>query len=296
MWFQRYTVPCASLVVCVALVGCGGNAEGSAPERSAAEQALASTARHGFWVYGTEWFDTQSGQDELVKFALNYGLNNVYLSVGGIDFDDSKLPPFMTRLYENGVRAEALMGDPSWATADGHGSMLERIKAIKGYDAKADEKARFRGIHLDVEPWIDTGSDTSWIEPLIACYRAARDELSGTPLTLLADVSGTKMLSTSISVKQRQRTLDAVTRLVLMEYETHTWDVVVQRTQRFLSGLEVHDEGHGVLVGLRAQDFPDAINQAKFSEEVATNLDAPLSNEAAYLGWTLFAYKKGRLQ
>jgi hypothetical protein len=300
---QNVLTRSAVLLMYFTLIGCAADVTSSLDPRridsAGAAMALTTSERHGLWVYGTDWMKTEDGRDAFMRFAVGYGINNVYISLqrgGPLDelLDADELPGFLSRLYGNGIRAEALLGDARWVEADYRGAMIDRIQRIKAYNGKVDTPSRFVGIHLDVEPWINTDRDPSWIDPLIDCYETADAQLSGTPLTLVADVSGTKALLASDS--QRQRMLNAVTRIVLMEYEEPRLDVVAKRTHLFLSGLQTPVDGRGVVVALRAKDFSDAMDSNAFKAHIAADLDEKLSNEDGYVGWALFQYSNGNLR
>lgn len=252
--------------------------------------------RHGVWVYGASvWIGTQQGRDKFMQFVREFGINDVYLSTENDTLlARTELPPFLSRLYDNGVRAEALLSENSWSESDaGHERMRRKIQNVVCYNGQAAETVRcdgsnranvaaerFRGVHLDIEPWVGTGNDLTWVEPLTETYRAASSELSGTAMTLVADVSGAKIqLATE---EQRQAMLDSVTRLVLLQYEAPI-DDVQRRTDTFLNGLSSIGPTRGVIVAVRAQDFPEV-------QAITSDIETYFADSAAYRGWAIFDY------
>lgn len=299
-------IRCALLSMCITATGCGVDApapqpqQGRADNERTAELALTTTERRGVWVYETDWMKAAAGQDAFMDFARSYGINNVYISLKRADVLDGllsagELPGFLKRLIGNGIRGEALLADADCATDDQHASMIAKINAVRAYnDRQGDSSSRFLGVHLDVEPWIGTGTSTSWVDGLIGCYQASRRQLSGTSMTLVADVSGTKALLASDM--QRQAMLDAVTRLVLMQYQEPDLSVVAGRTAKFFHGVQAPVDPRGLVVALRVQDFSDATDSNAFNANVAAVLDRDLSSQPGYVGWALFNYYSGKLQ
>lgn len=249
--------------------------------------------------------DGDGARNDFVGFILRSAINDVYLSIFDTDgsvLAEPVLPSFLARLYQNRIRAEALMGDPGWGidpsedTGNGRRSILAHIDDMNAYNsAKGDVTQRFRGAHLDVEPWLlpgHTGSDLSWVESLIGAYGAVSQELASAHLspgmTLVADVAGAK--AQHAMSPQRQRMLDSVTRLVLMQYERSTLQPVEAQTAQFLQGLSISGDNHGVIVAIRVIDFPLPVTST------TTQLQSDLQTNSAYQGWTIFDYEQASSQ
>jgi hypothetical protein len=115
---------------------------------------------------------------------------------------------------------------------------------------------RFDGIHLDLEPWVNTGTDFSWVDDLIADYQYASSVLEGSGLILAADISGVKVINDMIDPQKRQALLDAATRLVLMEYQEPSVDRINRSAQATVASF-VHDHHNrpGRIVGIAANVF-----------------------------------------
>jgi hypothetical protein len=272
---------------------------------------VASTApppRHGVWVYGVRDLlqpGADAQRDDFVEFMLRSDINDVYLSIfdnGGSVLAEPLLPPLLHRLYENGIRVEALMGDPGWGidpSEDGgtrRRSMLQHIDDMNAYNTgTSDVTQRFRGAHLDIEPWLvpgHTGEDLTWVDALIDAYDDAAQELASAHLspgmTLVADVSGAKIQHAMLP--QRQRMLDSVTRLVLMQYDRSDLKPVETQTGQFLQNLTISGDNHGVIVAIRVSDFPPPVTST------AAQLQSELLGTTGYQGWAIFDYEHARAQ
>jgi hypothetical protein len=229
---------------------------------------------------------TQTSQDAFLEFTRCYGLKAVYLSVGplvwmegGAVHNHPNLPGFLSRLYNNGVRVDALLGGKVYADID------DALAAVLAYNDSRDDAHGFQGIHLDLEPWIGTEgkpNESTWVDPLIATYQQVGRQAAAQSLPVVGDVSGSKMLASYVTTPQRQAMLDAVVRLVLMQYEVDgDLAVVVDRAQRFMAGV-TPSSNHGILVGIRAIDFPPPVKS-----ELA-ELDVELGGRSYYRGWAVY--------
>jgi hypothetical protein len=210
---------------------------------------------------------------------LKAQMNEVYLSTPASLLSNAALPAFIERLSKSGVAVEALIGEAAWGAPAGHANMLAQIARILAYNAEHPAAARFKSIHLDVEPWIGTGADLSWVTPLIASYEVARVALAAVGLHLSVDVAGSKVAS--LPLAERQALLASADKVVLMQYETSLANVL-SRTDRFLNGLSTDHTG-GVVVAVRAQDFAQPY-------QTAATIDGELSSDKGYLGWALYDY------
>src|SRR5262249_5963952 len=151
---------------------------------------------------------------DLGGFATSHGISEVYLSVSQTALGNPGLPRFVAGLAGQGLRAEALMGEPNWSDPQQRYRMFDRIDQIIAYDndpARA-EPEKFVAIHLDIEPWIGSGNDLSWLPDLIDTYVDAGVAIQGTGMYLAADINGSKVRLAEQS--QRQAVLDAAGRLV----------------------------------------------------------------------------------
>jgi hypothetical protein len=197
----------------------------------------------------------------------------------GVLRNHPSLPGFLSRLHNNGVRADALLGGKV------HADINDALAAVLAYNDLRDDAHGFQGIHLDLEPWIGTEgtpNESAWVDPLIATYQQVGIQASEHGLPMVADVSGSKMLASYVTTQQRQAMRDAVVRLVLMQYEVDGHlEVVVDRTQRFMAGITPSSD-HSILVGIRAIDFPAPV------ENALAELDVELGSRSYYRGWAVY--------
>ncbi len=205
-------------------------------------------------------------------------MNELYLSAPAAVLADPDLAPFIALMNGNGIAVEALMGQAAWGAAAGRADMLAEIAAVISFNTAHAPSERFASIHLDVEPWIGTGTDSSWVSPLIESYGAARAALAGTSLFLSVDLAGSK--ADDFSLSERQALSEAADKTVLMQYEAPLADVL-SRTLRFLTGVAFAD-GHGAMVAIRTVDFSSSPDQTLVA------IDQSNAARAGYLGSALF--------
>lgn len=217
---------------------------------------------------------------QLMNFMVSRHYNELYLSVNNTVMADSALAPFIANMTSINIKVEALCGTASWGTPAGLANMTTFINTIKTYQSGAVADSKFSAVHLDVEPWIGTGEDYSWIDPLNDSYEAAAGLLDGTDLKLSVDQSGVKIRNGSTA--QRQRCIDAVDCVVLMQYE-NTLAQAISRTSEFLSGLTIgHDEGFQVAI--RSIDFSQP------SADCFKAIDDTFANTRGYSGYVIYMY------
>ena len=235
---------------------------------------------HGLWVYRlSELIASDPDAEALGGFAARHGISELYLSLSQAALESPGLPRFVAGLAAQELRAEALIGEASWANPDQRDHMIEHINQIIAYNQDRGEGEKFLAIHLDIESWIGTGDDLSWLPPLIDTYRAAADAIDGTDLRLAADINGIKVRRADQA--QRQAVLDAAGHLMLMLY-TSSFESVEAWAREFLQDLTPGSSG--ALIGIRVQDFGCTVDWS------LEQLDADFADDAAYLGWALFDY------
>ncbi len=254
---------------------------------------------HGMWVSGivprsagpcpskTGLLDEDPDADQLLGFCAANPITEVYLSIGpqaGALFDP-RFPNFIRRLKNTGLKVEAVIGCNGVSNCQG-GTWKTRIEQVKAYNDGAGALERFDGIHLDLEPWVDTGSDFSWVDDLISDYQYASSALDGSGLTLAADISGVKVISDMIDPEKRQALLDAATRLVLMEYEELSVDRIYQRVDAFRNTVDV--SAVSFTIATRVQDF--AIRNGCQNGTVLNGFDDNYTSALGYAGWATFKY------
>jgi hypothetical protein len=255
--------------------------------------------RHGMWVSGVVprttgmclsgvgLLDEDPDANQVLDFAAANPITEVYLSIGpqAAALSDSRFPNFIGSLKSSGLKVEALIGCSGVSNCQG-GTWKTRIDQVTVYNDGASALERFDGIHLDLEPWVNTGTDFSWVDDLIADYQYASSVLEGSGLTLAADISGVKVINDMIDPQKRQALLDAATRLVLMEYEEPSVDRIYQRVDTFRNTIDL--SAASFTIATRVQDF--GFGNSCQNGTVLRGFDDNYTPAPGYAGWATFKY------
>lgn len=125
-----------------------------------------------------------------VAFLKEKSLNKVYLQ---IDQDISMLiyRDFIEKAAAIGIRVYALDGSPEWVSAQGYKDQNRLMSWLKDYQSESTDTQKFQGVHLDVEPYLNSGWATDQAATLKS-YQSllirAQDSASSMNLPLEADI------------------------------------------------------------------------------------------------------------
>ncbi|MDU5142154.1 MAG: hypothetical protein E6230_08220 [Paenibacillus dendritiformis] len=111
----------------------------------------ANEPQQATWVWQAERIVSEPKQ--LLSFAKNNRIDVLYLHIHP-DVPESAYRQFVREAAQEGIEVHALAGDPAWALPEYRERMLAFLHKIQHYNAEAAEEERFRGIHLDIEPYV----------------------------------------------------------------------------------------------------------------------------------------------
>ena len=270
--------------------------------------AAAQPPAHGMWVYdivanGNGLLDQDPEARDLLKFSSQNHISEVYLALGpqAAALQDDRLPHFIGNLRGAELRVEALIScRPDVSPLCQDLTWEQRIDAVGQYNNGVDASAQFDGIHLDLEPWIKTGSDLSWADDLIGYYTDASSTAASYGLTTTGDISGDKVVL--LDPLKQQNLLSAATRLVLMEYndDDHpnpNWTVanINEKVMDFLDAVQDTLPSSLFMIAARVTDFGQTANNPSRvcqNGNVLNQFDAPdgYGSTVGYDGWATFKY------
>jgi hypothetical protein len=238
------------------------------------------------WVSHTvDVLEQDPNADALLAFSTAFGISEVYLAVGSGALGHTRLPNFVARLKDNGLRVEALIDCGEFADCQKPmPAWMMRIGDVTNYNQNHLDDQSFDGIHLDLEAWV-RAPDYSWVPGLVSDYQAASSALDGSGLTLAADVSGEQMFN-NVQASDQQALLDAATRLVLLEYPVNSEDKIIQRVDAFQSTIDLSNATF--LVATSVQDFAAGNNCQNGC--VLDDIEARYGGTFGYAGWATFRY------
>ncbi|EFI67359.1 Uncharacterized conserved protein, probably secreted [Lysinibacillus fusiformis ZC1] len=140
------------------------------------------------WLWDTSLI--MDDQEKILLFLEHNDVNKVYLQIDqGIASNDYK--HFISNASHRGIRIYALDGAASWVSAEGSRSQDELFNWLHTYNENSTESEQFSGVHLDVEPYLNSGwslHQAQTIESYQALIMKASEKASQLQLTLEVDM------------------------------------------------------------------------------------------------------------
>jgi hypothetical protein len=276
-----------TLLVCLTLV------------RIAAAQA---PVVHGLWVWKTPTLlDLPSRGEALRDFCRGHQINEAYLSFSsqsGGSAEQQEIEKLIDLLHRSHIRAEALLSSTDADEPGKHrDKLLAHVNEVLTYN-REHRRARFDGIHLDVEPQQRQENkgpgNLGFLPNLLDTYRAVRALAEQNQMTVNADIPN-KLLKGDLN--QRRALLTAVPRLTLMLYELSSpgdgestaaqAEKLRQASAKFVDMAYEGVSGANLAkmsIGLRTPDYQQQIgNMFKVVQDT-------LAGNSHYLGWAWHSY------
>ncbi|OZM58378.1 hypothetical protein CIB95_02065 [Lottiidibacillus patelloidae] len=104
------------------------------------------------WIWHSE--DITSNQEELITFLIDQNVTRVYIQIHP-SLPLTAYKEFLAKLKVQNIEAYALDGGPDWIYS------LENVKKLvewlTNYHAFAGQDAHFKGVQLDIEPYLTDG-------------------------------------------------------------------------------------------------------------------------------------------
>jgi len=118
-----------------------------------AEDVLLKTAKTSTWLWNTAEIVTDS--DKIINFLV---VNNVKILYLQIDYTLKKefYNSFIEKANEKNIAVQALDGSAGWVNADGATHRIKFFDWLTKYQQSSLETQRFQGVHLDVEPYLNS--------------------------------------------------------------------------------------------------------------------------------------------
>jgi hypothetical protein len=179
---------------------------------------------HGLWVWKTPiLLDLPSRGEALRDFCRAQQINEVYLSFSsqnGGAAEQQEIEKLIGLLHKSHIRAEALLSSTDADEPGKHrDKLMAHVNEVLSYN-REHAKARFDGIHLDIEPQQRQENkgpgNLVFLPELLETYRAVRVLAQQNQMTVNADIPN-KLLKGNL--QQRQALMTSVPRLTLMLYE-----------------------------------------------------------------------------
>ncbi|WP_261944721.1 hypothetical protein [Paenibacillus melissococcoides] len=253
------------------------------------------------WVWQAERI--VSDPEQLLSFAKKNQIDVMYLHIHP-DVPGSAYRQFVRQADKEGIEVHALAGDPTWALPEYRGRMMDFLHKIQHYNAQAAEDERFRGIHLDIEPyvlpqWEEDANEIAhaWMDNLDVFLEAGRKEGSlefGVDIPVWFDgYAGTDPSDASLTESVMKR-FDYTTLMAYRhELEGDNGILALIREE-----MAIGDRlGTKVLVGINAKPMPGeehttfANQGAAAMNDVLKQIGASLAGHSSYGGTAVHDYR-----
>ncbi|PAD32163.1 hypothetical protein CHH60_04050 [Paenibacillus sp. 7523-1] len=95
---------------------------------------------------------TDDGGQHILEFAAAQHINFLYVRLD-LDQPYSSYRSFVKRAQAQGIEIHAMGGHPIWGRSENRPRIERLINYVKNYNAEVEPEERFKGIHLDIEPY-----------------------------------------------------------------------------------------------------------------------------------------------
>ncbi|MFC9538881.1 amidase [Lysinibacillus sp. NPDC056959] len=125
------------------------------------------------------WDTTKIVEDEsgVLSFLEGKQVKKLYLQINS-DIASNDYKSFINKATTKGIKVYALDGSASWVSADGYKMQDQLFDWIQSYNENAAVTEQFSGVHLDVEPYLNS-SWSSNQEKTIESYQALLTRAKG---------------------------------------------------------------------------------------------------------------------
>ncbi|WP_235420744.1 amidase [Jeotgalibacillus alimentarius] len=141
---------------------------------SMAVPAKAENIEKATWLWNP--WSLVHGSQETLEFLTDKQVTKVYVQIDR-ELSADVYRSFITDAAELGIDVYALDGAPDWAAPKGYLQLRQLLDWVEQYQKTSSGEAAFKGVHLDVEPYLYSGWNTKR-ETVIKAYQSLITEAS----------------------------------------------------------------------------------------------------------------------
>lgn len=125
------------------------------------------------------WDTTKIVEDDsgVLSFLEGKQVKKLYLQINS-DIASNDYKSFINKATTKDIKVYALDGSASWVSADGYKMQDQLFDWIQSYNENAAVTEQFSGVHLDVEPYLNSGWSSNQ-EQTIESYQALLNRAKG---------------------------------------------------------------------------------------------------------------------
>ncbi|MGE7687587.1 amidase [Lysinibacillus sp. NPDC097214] len=113
------------------------------------------------------WDTTKIVEDEsgVLSFLEDKQVKKLYLQINS-DIASNDYKSFIDKATSKGIKVYALDGSASWVSAEGYNMQDQLFDWLHTYNENAAATERFSGVHLDVEPYLNSGWSSNQVKTI----------------------------------------------------------------------------------------------------------------------------------
>lgn len=251
----------------------------------------------GTYIWHAETLESEA--DEILAFAKKNGVNLLYVRID-LQQPSALYRNFVRRASAAGIEVHAMGGHPVWALAENRSKMLKLVDWVSAYNRTAAADEQFRGVHLDIEPYVmplwredKEGVLRQWmsnIEAFVAETRAGGLEAS---VDLAAWLDGTPTPGQA-NTPFSHWMIDRLDHTTLMAFRDKAESIVrlVESQMKY-----AEESGKKLVVAVETKESREG-DFVSFHEEGVSEMDRQLQRVAqllggysSYIGQAIHAYE-----
>lgn len=154
------------------------------------------------WVWNTTDLRAPAALDDLKKFLRAESIRHVFLALpydaslpessGGVPINAAEIAPIVRALNADGRLVHALTGDKDFIRPDKRSFVRTTVQNVLDYQRAVPPTDRFHGLHLDIEPYLLPGFNSTrqvwFLEHLLEALSLCADLARAGGLTVGADI------------------------------------------------------------------------------------------------------------
>jgi hypothetical protein len=240
---------------------------------------------------------------KILEYAKRQKINLIYLQMDP-SVKDASYSSFIKLAAAQGMEIHALAGDSHWVQPSEQAHLTGFIKWVKAYNSRVSAKERFRGVHLDLEPYVLPEWKKKQSQLVVLWMKAVSlfaSELKDSKLTSGADIpfwlDGIQTSKTAGALSLDEWMIDKLDQVTIMAYRnragttngiialaSHQVEAARKLRKKVIIAVETLPSKEGSYVTFHNK------GRAVLTAELQ-KVEQAMKNNPAYLGYAVHDYK-----